>query len=100
MGILRIARNTLSILTSDVFNRATTFFIYLLVARYLGAFEFGQMSLALALFYTFQVMSAAGLKTLLIREIAKDKAQTGRYLMNAAMVDPNSPFLTISINRS
>lgn len=97
MGILIIARNALSILTSDVFNRATTFFIYLMVARYLGAFEFGQMSLALTLFYTFQVISAAGLKTLLIREIAKDKIQTGRYLINAAMLVTVFSFLSLLI---
>lgn len=97
MGILRIASNALSILTSDVFNRATTFFIYLLVARHLGPFEFGQMSLALALFYTFQVIAAAGLKTLMIREISKDKTQTERYLMNAAMLVTVFSFLSLLI---
>jgi O-antigen/teichoic acid export membrane protein len=82
----RVISNALSILTSDVLNRATTFIIYALVARYLGAFEFGQLSLALTLFYTFQVMAGAGLKTLITREVAKDRTKTDCYLVNGSVV--------------
>ncbi|TEU13176.1 MAG: hypothetical protein E3J25_06220, partial [Anaerolineales bacterium] len=57
----RIARNAASILASDIVSRATTFVLYALVARYLGAVEFGQMSLALSMFYTFGVFAGAGL---------------------------------------
>lgn len=80
-GLPRLARNVASILSSDVVNRGTTFLVYALVARHLGADQFGQMSLALALFYTFQVLAAAGLRTLLVREIAKDRSATSRYLI-------------------
>jgi O-antigen/teichoic acid export membrane protein len=82
----RIAANVVSLLSNDVMNRATTFLLYALVARYLGAYEFGQMSLALALFYTFQVLAAAGLKTLITREVAKDRAKTSLYLVNGGLV--------------
>ncbi|MDP8924329.1 MAG: oligosaccharide flippase family protein [Chloroflexota bacterium] len=82
----RIAANVVSILSSDVMSRATTFVLYALVARHLGAHEFGQMSLALTLFYTFQVLAAAGLKTLVTREVAKDRAETGRYVVNGSLV--------------
>jgi O-antigen/teichoic acid export membrane protein len=82
----RIAGNAISILTSDVLNRATTFILYALVARHLSAFAFGQMSLALTLFYTFQMVAVAGTKTLITREVARDKRQTGRYLVNGSIV--------------
>ena len=82
----RIAANLVAILSSDVMNRATTFVLYALVARHLGVHEFGQMSLALSLFYTFQVLAAAGLKTLVTREVAKDRTETGRYLVNGSLV--------------
>jgi len=82
----RVVSNAASMLTSDVVNRATTFILYTLVARYLGAFAFGQMSLALTLFYTFQVFAAAGMRTLLIREISKDKNRTGDYLVNSTVI--------------
>jgi len=85
-GVRRIVGNAVSILTSDVVNRATTFVLYALVARHLGAFEFGQMSLALTLFYTFQVLAGAGLKTLVTREVTKDRTKTDQYLVNGSTV--------------
>src|SRR5438094_248534 len=84
-GLRRILTNAASILASDVVNRGTSFVLYALVARYLGAFPFGQLSLALTLFYTFQVLAAAGLKTLVVREVARDKDRTNAYLMNGVV---------------
>ena len=78
--------NALSILTSDVMNRATSFVMYALVARHLGAQEFGQLSLAFSLFYMFQVFAVAGLKVLIIRQVAKDRSQTNRYFINACFI--------------
>ena len=85
-GINRIARNAASVLAGDVANRATTFALYALVARYLGTYEFGQMALGLTLLRTFQLLAVAGLKTLITREVAKDKTETGRYLVNSSAV--------------
>lgn len=82
----RIISNAVSILTSDVVNRATTFVLYALVARHLGALEFGRMSLALTLFYVFQVLAAAGLKTLVTRGVARDRTNTGLYLVNGSVI--------------
>lgn len=96
MGNLqRLIRNAAAILTSDVLNRATTFVMYILVARYLGTFAFGQMSLALTLFYTFQVLAVAGLKTLITREVAKDKTKTDQYLINGSAVVVASSLLAV-----
>jgi O-antigen/teichoic acid export membrane protein len=85
-GIRRIVGNATYSLTSDVVNRATTFVLYALVARYLSTYEFGQMSLALSLFYTFQVLTLAGLPTLITREVARDQALTARYLVNGTLI--------------
>lgn len=85
-GLARLLSNMMALLASDLCNRATTFVMYALVARSLGAFDFGQLSLALTFFYTFQVLASGGLRTLLVREIAKDRAQTGSYLLHASAV--------------
>ncbi len=85
-GLARLLSNMMALLASDLFNRATTFVMYALVARYLGAFDFGQLSLALTFFYTFQVLASGGLRTLLIREIAKDRTQSGSYLLHGSVV--------------
>jgi O-antigen/teichoic acid export membrane protein len=68
------------ILTSDVINRASTFCVYALIARFRGPVEVGQLALALTLFYAFQVIATAGLKTIVTREVAKDSARVGHYL--------------------
>jgi O-antigen/teichoic acid export membrane protein len=95
-SVRRIVGNAIFILMSDVVNRASTFVLYALVARYLGAFEFGQMSLALMLFYTFQVFATAGLKTLVTREVAKDQTETDKYLVNGSVVVVVSSLLSIT----
>lgn len=82
----RIAANAASMLASDVVNRATTFALYALVARSLGAYEFGQLSLALTLFYTFQILAVAGLKTMVTREVAKHRERTAEMLVNGSVV--------------
>jgi hypothetical protein len=41
--------------------------LYALVAHHLSALAFGQMSLALTLSYTFQIVAVAGTKALIIR---------------------------------
>lgn len=91
------ARNALSVLTSDAVNRATTFVLYALVGRKLGTDEFGRMSLALTLFYIFQVFAAAGLKTLITREVAKDRSAAGSYLVNGSLVVLLSSTLAITV---
>ena len=92
----RLLQNAAALLTSDVLNRATTFVMYLLVARYLGVFEMGQMSLALSLFYIFQVLAVAGLKTLIVREVAKDLTKTDQYLVNGSAVMVASSLLAVA----
>ncbi len=84
-NLRRIAANAASMLASDVINRATTFALYALVARSLGAYEFGQLSLALTLFYTFQILAVAGLKTLVTREVAKHRERTDEMLVNGSV---------------
>jgi O-antigen/teichoic acid export membrane protein len=86
LNLRKTSGNALSILSSDVMNRVTSFVLYAMVARHLGAQEFGQLSLALTLFYTFQVFAVGGLKTLIVRQVAKDRAQTRLYFLNGLMI--------------
>jgi len=86
LNLRKTGGNALSILTSDAMNRATSFVLYAMVARHLGAHEFGQLSLALTLFYIFQVLAVAGLKTLTIRQVTIDRSQTGRYFTTGCAI--------------
>lgn len=85
-SLRRIVSNIASLLTSNVTNKVTTFILYALVARYLSAFEFGQMSLALTFFFLFQVLALAGLETFITRAVANDKSKTGEYFINGSAV--------------
>ncbi len=83
--LLRLAGNAASLLTTDLLNKATTFVIYALTARYLGAHAFGQFSLGLLLVYVFQVLASVGLPNLLTREIAQ-KTSRGPRLCSGGLV--------------
>lgn len=96
-SIRRIAGNAVSIGTSDVVNRATTLVLYTVVARRLGALEFGQMSLALTLFYSFQLLAVLGLGTLVTREVARNRTKTEEYLGNGSIVVAVSSLLSMII---
>ncbi|PYR50116.1 MAG: hypothetical protein DMF89_10375 [Acidobacteria bacterium] len=86
LNIRTTGSNALSILTSDVMNRATSFVLYALVARHLGTEAFGQLSLAFTLFYVFQVFAVGGLKTLVVRQVAKDRSRTSAYFVNGCLI--------------
>jgi O-antigen/teichoic acid export membrane protein len=95
ISLRKTGANALSILTSDVMNRATSFVLYAMVARRLGTFEFGQLSLAFSLFYAFQVFAVAGEKTLIVRQVAKDRSQTRMYLVNGCMIVSLASFVSL-----
>ena len=94
-SLKRAARNAASMLTSDVLNRGTTFIVYVFVGRYLGAHSFGQLSLALALSYTFFVFTMVGLRTFVTREVARDTASTDKYFINGSLVVTASSLISI-----
>jgi len=85
-GLSRLFSNTAAILTSDASNRIATFITYALIARFLGVHEFGQMALGFIFFHSFQLLSVAGLQSLIIREVSKEPKETKKYLVNANIV--------------
>jgi O-antigen/teichoic acid export membrane protein len=97
VNLRNIGGNALSILSSDVMNRATSFVLYAMVARRLGAFEFGQLSLALTLFYLFQIFAVAGLKILIVREVAKDRSQTGKCFVNSCVIAVFTSLVSLAV---
>jgi len=83
-NVQRIARNTAVLLISNIASFVTGFFFTMYVARYLGAQGYGILSFALAFTAIFGVLTDIGLQTLMIREIARDKALAQKYLGNIA----------------
>lgn len=85
-SLQRVGRNVISIMTSSVLIKATTFILYTLVARNLDTERFGQLSLALSLLYTFHIFAVAGVKTPIVREVTKDKSLTEKYFVNGTYI--------------
>ncbi len=77
--------NVSSLFVAEVVNRATSFIVYAMVARFLGAYSFGQLALATTLFHVFNRFTVMGLKTLTVREVARAPEHTGTYLVRASL---------------
>jgi O-antigen/teichoic acid export membrane protein len=67
-------------------SRVTTLIVNIMVARYLGKHAFGQLALGLTLFHTFAIFSQLGLRTLITREVSRNRALSSMYLANGSAV--------------
>lgn len=83
----RIAKNAGFMMVGSVGSKLILFVLNVYVARRLGAEAFGAISFALAFTAIFAVFSHLGLNTLTTREVARDKAQAGRYLANVLSME-------------
>jgi O-antigen/teichoic acid export membrane protein len=81
-----IIGNTLSVLGSDIANRASSFALYALIARFLGDFAFGQTQLALTFFYVGWSLAGLGIKWYLTRELSDKPERTDSYLVNGSVL--------------
>ncbi len=78
----RVARNSTAVSVALLMRRGVNFLLYVLIARYLGVTIFGKFSLVYNLFLIFEVPAMFGLANLIVREVAKNKSDYGRYLIN------------------
>jgi len=80
--IQRIAKNTAALFAAQFVVAILSLVLTVFIARSLGDVIFGKFSFALAFTAIFAVFSDLGYNTLLIREVARDKSQAGKYLNN------------------
>ncbi len=95
--VRRIAKNTTILFLSQIISYILIFFYTIYIARYLGADGFGILSLALAFSGIFSIIADLGLSTLTVREVAKDKSLTKKYLENALLIKIILAFLTFGL---
>lgn len=92
-GSRRIAANVASMLTTNIVHKATMFVIYVLVARFLGAHQFGQLTLAVVLLHTWHLFALLGMQTFLTREVARNPEMAGTYTLHASVIGLLSSFV-------
>lgn len=69
-------------LTAYIYQKLISLFYFILLARYLGADNFGKYTFALSFVALFSVIMDFGLFPVLAREIARDKTKTDKYFGN------------------
>ncbi|HXH13116.1 MAG TPA: oligosaccharide flippase family protein [Alphaproteobacteria bacterium] len=79
----RILSNSLFRVGGYAIGAALFFAAIVLIARYLGTERFGQFSFILAVASVFQLVADMGVRNIVIRDIALDKAHFRQYLSTA-----------------
>lgn len=91
----RIANNTVYLFAGNVFKKLLTFFMTLVVARYLGAENFGKLSFALGFVALFTIITDFGARILINREIARHKKDVNKYVSNVVILKFTLSFLML-----
>lgn len=77
-----IFKNTFWLVFAEAISKILGVFIFIWIARYLGATNYGKFSFALAFTSLFWVIADFGFSILTTREIAKEKEKAKKYIDN------------------
>lgn len=81
-----ILKQTSYLFFAQILNRVISFFYLIYLARTLGVFDFGLLTVALAYFSILSGIADFGLNRYLIREVARDKSKQAELLWNIVML--------------
>ena len=84
--IQRIAKNTFFLLTSNVIGLVLSFFFLMYTTRYLGSDNYGVLSFSIAFASITIIFADIGIGSVILRDIARDKALTQTYLGNSILL--------------
>jgi O-antigen/teichoic acid export membrane protein len=77
-----IAKNTGFLFSTEIFDKLLSFFLIIVITRYLGNVGYGKYSFAFAFIGLFIVLSHFGLTTYIFREIARNKSKSKKLIGN------------------
>lgn len=80
--MISTAKNTFYLLVAYAYQKVVALFYFIILARYLGADNFGKYTFAISFTAFFAVLIDFGLFAVLTREIARDKEKTKSYFGN------------------
>jgi O-antigen/teichoic acid export membrane protein len=93
----RIAKNISVLLLARIVSMVTSFFLMVAIARYLGDADFGKYSFAFAYSSILVILSDLGLKTLIVREVARNREFASKYFLNVSLVKFILSIITFSL---
>ena len=94
-----IAKNTVLLFSKDIVEKVLSFFLVILITRYLGDAGFGMYSFVFAFVSTFAIFTNLGLNTYALREISKDKSKTEELINNTFTLRIITEMIVFTINR-
>ena len=80
--MISTAKNTFYLLVAYSYQKVVALFYFIILARYLGADNFGKYTFAISFTALFAVLIDAGLFAVLTREIARDREKSKFYFGN------------------
>src|SRR3990167_11194252 len=84
--VRNISKNLLFLSSGELVSKILQFVLMVYPARLLDQASFGKFSFALSLSFIAIITADLGINQLLIREIARDKGNAGKYFINAFVV--------------
>jgi O-antigen/teichoic acid export membrane protein len=97
LGLRRYAVNTAWLLVAQVAGKAASFVFVVIVARSLGARDFGYFSFALAFVPLFLVAGGWGLESAVIREVARDRQRLSEIFATGLALRASLGFAGLAI---
>lgn len=96
-NVRKIAKNTGFLLISRILSYILAFLYLLYLARFLGPDNYGLLSLGLAFAGILGILADLGLNVLIVREIARNKSLTKKYLGNVILIKIILAAITIGL---
>jgi len=84
--VLRVLKNIIYLLMREVVSKLSVVILMILIGRYLGSQGLGDFSFSIFFCQLAFLISDLGLSTLLVRDVAKDRRLTGKYVENLSFV--------------
>jgi len=84
--VRRIAKNTSIVIIGKIINGVISLLTGIMLARYLGASDFGTYSFIFAYLAFFVIITELGMNLILVREISRDRTKAGKLIGNAIII--------------
>ncbi len=82
----KLFKNAFSLIIASLVDKAAYVFFFAFIARKLNQADFGVFNLALTLILLGGILSSLGVEYVIIREVAKNREQSGLLLNNAILI--------------
>ncbi len=82
----RVAKNTLTPIVLNLFNKGISFILTFAMLRVLGPAGAGDYRYAVVIYGWFEIFANFGLNTFLTREVARRREEANRYLVNTTIL--------------